>query len=74
MNDDYDSDYNNWTSTTTSESGSTAKPNSIPTELATLVAKESCIVITLPPGDYSARVFGLGGLTGIGRVGINKVE
>ena len=71
MNDDFNSDFSG-NSTESGEPVSTAKP-SIPASLDSLIAKESCIVITLEPGDYTARVYGKGGGTGIGRVGINKV-
>jgi len=71
MNDDYLSDYSG-TSTESGESVTTPK-SSIPTYLNTLLAKESAIIKTLPPGDYTARVYGVGGVSGIGRVGIDKV-
>lgn len=71
MNDDFNSDFSG-KSTESGESVTTPMP-SIPTSFGSLVAKESCIVITLEPGDYTARVYGKGGGTGIGRVGINKV-
>lgn len=71
MNDDYQSDYTG-TSTESGEAVNTPK-SSVPTYLNALLAKEAAIVKTLPPGDYTARVYGVGGVTGIGRVGIDKV-
>ena len=71
MNDDYDSAFSGL-----SESGvqvSYPKP-SIPGNFANLVHKEACVVITLEPGNYVARVFGNGGGSGIGRVGVNLVH
>ena len=66
-NDDYNVDYDDGTTQTANTA------SSIPTYLDTLIAKESAIVITLPNGNYTARVSGVGGVTGIGRVGIDKV-
>ena len=66
-NDDFDKDYDDGsiqTANTASE---------IPDYLNSLIEKEAAIVITLPEGDYSAKVSGVGGATGIGRVGIDKV-
>ena len=40
----------------------------------TFVQDELCIVMTLPPGDYTARVYGKNSVTGVGRVGITKIE
>jgi len=71
MNDDYQSDYSG-VSTESGESVTTPK-SSIPTYLNALLTKEAAIIKTLPPGDYTARVYGVGGVTGIGRVGIDKV-
>jgi hypothetical protein len=71
MNDDYQSDYSG-VSTESGESVTTPK-SSVPTYLNTLLTKEAAIIKTLPPGDYTARVYGVGGVTGIGRVGIDKV-
>jgi hypothetical protein len=66
-NDDYNVDYDDGTTQTANTA------SSIPTYLDTLIAKESAIVITLPNGNYTAKVSGVGGVTGIGRVGIDKV-
>lgn len=44
----------------------------IPEYLNTLIAKESALV-TLLAGNYTAQVSGVGGVTGVGRVGIDKV-
>ncbi len=71
MNDDYQSDYSGL-STESGELVSTPKSN-VPTYLNNLLAKEAAIVITLPPGNYTARVYGVGGVSGIGRVGVDKV-
>ena len=66
-NDDYDVDYDDGTIQTANSSAD------IPDYLNTLISKESAIVITLPTGNYTARVSGVGGVDGIGRVGIDKV-
>jgi hypothetical protein len=66
-NDDYNVDYDDGTTQTANTA------SDIPDYLNTLITKESAIVITLPEGDYSAKVSGVGGATGIGRVGIDKV-
>ena len=66
-NDDYDVDYDDGTIQTANSSAE------IPDYLNTLISKESAIVITLPTGNYTARVSGVGGVDGIGRVGIDKV-
>lgn len=71
MNDDYQSDYSG-VSTESGESVTTTKSD-IPIYLNALLTKESAIIKTLPPGDYTARVYGVGGVSGIGRVGIDKV-
>ena len=66
-NDDYNVDY---------DDGTIQTPNTasqIPAYLNTLIAKESALVITLPAGNYTARVSGVGGTSGVGRVGIDKV-
>ncbi|MDC0157414.1 hypothetical protein OAK38_06615 [Verrucomicrobia bacterium] len=72
MNDDYQSDFSG-VSTESGESVTTAKASSIPTYLNNLITKEAAIIMTLPPGDYTARVYGVNGAVGIGRVGIDKV-
>ena len=66
-NDDYNVDYDDGTTQTANTA------SDIPTYLNTLITKESAIVITLPEGDYTARVSGVGGTSGVGRVGIDKV-
>ena len=66
-NDDYDVDYDDGTIQTAHSS------SEIPDYLNTLISKESAIVITLPTGNYTAKVSGVGGVDGIGRVGIDKV-
>jgi hypothetical protein len=66
-NDDWQSDYNDGTTVTANSSAN------VPSYLSTLIQKESAIVITLPEGDYTAKVSGVGGVSGIGRVGIDKV-
>jgi len=66
-NDDYDVDYDDGTIQTANSS------SEIPDYLNTLISKESAIVITLPTGNYTAKVSGVGGVDGIGRVGIDKV-
>ena len=66
-NDDWQSDYNDGTTVTANSSAN------VPTYLSTLIQKESAIVVTLPEGDYTAKVSGVGGVSGIGRVGIDKV-
>lgn len=70
MNDDFDSAFSGL-----SDSGqqvSFPKP-SIPSGFNALLAKEACLVVTLEPGNYVARVFGKNGATGIGRVGVNII-
>ena len=66
-NDDYNVDYDDGTIQTSNTA------SQIPAYLNTLIAKESALVITLPAGNYTARVSGVGGVTGVGRVGIDKV-
>ena len=66
-NDDWKVDYDDGTTVTANTSAS------VPSYLNALLDKESAIVITLPAGDYSAKVSGVNGATGIGRVGIDKV-
>ena len=66
-NDDWQSDYNDGTTVTANTSAN------VPSYLSTLIQKESAIVVTLPEGDYTAKVSGVGGVSGIGRVGIDKV-
>jgi hypothetical protein len=66
-NDDWQSDYNDGTTVTANSSAN------VPSYLSTLIQKESAIVVTLPEGDYTAKVSGVGGVSGIGRVGIDKV-
>jgi hypothetical protein len=66
-NDDWQSDYNDGTTVTANTSAN------FPSYLSTLIQKESAIVVTLPEGDYTAKVSGVGGVSGIGRVGIDKV-
>jgi len=66
-NDDYNAYYDDGTIQTSNTA------SQIPAYLNTLIAKESALVITLPAGNYTARVSGVGGVAGVGRVGIDKV-
>jgi hypothetical protein len=66
-NDDWQSDYDDGTTVTANSSAN------VPSYLSSLIQKESAIVVTLPEGDYTAKVSGVGGVSGIGRVGIDKV-
>ena len=66
-NDEYNVDYDDGTIQTSNNL------SQIPADLNTLIAKETALVITLLAGNYTAQVSGGGGVTGVGRVGINKV-
>jgi hypothetical protein len=70
MNDDFDSAFSGLSNS--GQQVSFPKP-SIPSGFNSLIAREACLVVTLEPGDYVARVFGKNGATGIGRVGVNII-